>query len=160
MPSTPGLLGFAGSSRDRTRRKVAGGRGHGAVRPSVHADAMDFGEALAILNGLTGKIVQVAVSVPDDGGERAHVATFAGTIARLTESHPGGGRWRVWCEDSGGLPGGPMFTVERSRFARAEVEHSGRSLEEVTDEDDDRSGTTWALRIYQLGSVTEVLVYL
>jgi hypothetical protein len=120
-----------------------------------------FDEAIEMLHGLVGRVVEVDVRVPDDGGESTGVAGFSGRVDRLQRSSAAGPeRWYMWFVEEGGPKPAPGHLVLRAdTFEDATVEGSGLSLEEVIAEEDEESGTTWEVVVRQFGVIVTIIVY-
>jgi len=120
-----------------------------------------FDEAIEMLHGLSDRVVEVGVRVPDDAGESVGVAGFSGRVSRLQRSSSTGPeRWYVWFVEEGEpKPMASHLVLRADTFENATVEGSGLSLEEVIAEEDDESGTTWEVVVRQLGIILTITVY-
>jgi hypothetical protein len=120
-----------------------------------------FDEAIEMLHGLAGRVVEVGVRVPDVAGESVGVAGFSGRVSRLQRSSAvGPERWYVWFVEEGEpkpMPGHLVLFADT--FENATVEGSGLSLEEVIAEEDEESGTTWEVVVRQFGVIVTITVY-
>ncbi len=128
---------------------------------------MTFEELVEVLKGMPGRMVEAEVGFHHGGGEITTFAKFSGGIEMVSQ---GGAntpteRWNVWWERDGHpKPCGPMISVHGDGYEGAEVKGSGRSLEEVVEDDDDAgancdAGANWEVVIRQHGFVVTLLVY-
>lgn len=123
---------------------------------------MTFEELIEVLKGMPGRMVEAEVGFPDDGGKITNLAKFSGDVEMISQ---GGAKapsehWYLrWQRDGMPKPCGPMISVHSDGYEGAEVKGSGRSLEEVVEDDDD-AGANWEVVIRQHGFVVTLLVYL
>lgn len=115
-----------------------------------------FAEVLEVIRGLTGRLVEGTVFLPDDedGYGMAHVG---GTLHALTERP--GGRWELsWTFDNSS-PSDITVTLRPERFQRAELTFTGESEDAVTDIVDE-TGHNAFLKIWSEGAIVDLIVYI
>ncbi len=115
----------------------------------------DFDEALTMLLGLVGRIVEASLFLPwDEGGH--WMMNFSGTLEKI--ELPDDERCRLKWQRDDNLPTEPSVTIWRRRFVEAELDFTG-SAEDSFEEIDPTQGHNTFLKIRCEGFVVDLISY-